>query len=76
MPAFLHVLKSDSAALAIPVIEANAREAGAGVTVVLLDGTTLPSLPPAVTVRRLSPSDLDYSGLLDLIFQSDRVITW
>ncbi len=76
MPTFLHVLKGDSAPLAAPVIEASAREPGAKVTVVLLDDTTPPSLPPSVTVRRLSPGDLDYSSLLDLIFQSDRVISW
>jgi len=76
MPAFLHVLKGDSAPLAAPVIEANAREPGAKVTVVLLDDATPPSLPSSVTVRRLAPADLDYSALLDLIFQSDHVISW
>jgi hypothetical protein len=76
MPTFLHLLKGDSAPLAIPIIEASSREPNAKVTVVLLDGTMPPVLPPTVLVRRLSPSDLDYSGLLDLIFQSDRVISW
>jgi hypothetical protein len=76
MPTFLHLLKGDSASLAAPVIEANSREPGATVTVVLLDGTKPPALPPAVRVRHLSPSDLDYSTLLDLIFESDRVISW
>jgi len=76
MPTFLHLLKRDSACLAAPVIEANSREAGATVTVVLLDGAEAPTLPPTVRVRHLSASDLDYSALLDLIFESDRVISW
>ena len=76
MPTFLHLLKADSAPLATPIIEANSREPGAEVTVVLLDGATPPTLPPAIRVRRLAPSDLDYSTLLDLIFESDRVISW
>ena len=76
MPTFLHLLKGDSTFLAGPVIEAHSREPGATVTVVLLDATKPPALPPAVRVRHLSPSDLDYSTLLDLIFESDRVISW
>ena len=76
MPTFLHLLKGDSATLAVPVIEANSREPGATVTVVMLDSIKAPTLPPAVHVRHLSPSDLDYSALLDLIFESDRVISW
>jgi hypothetical protein len=76
MAAFLHLIKADSAALASAVIESNLREALARVTVVLLDGTTTPSLPSGVTVRRLAPGDLDYAGLLDLIFAHDHVITW
>jgi len=27
-------------------------------------------------VRRLADGDLDYSALLDLIFEADRVIAW
>ncbi len=76
MAAFLHLLKGDSAALAGAVIESNLREAGARVTVVLLDGATAPSLPAGVTMRRLAPGDLDYAGLLDLIFAHDHVVTW
>jgi len=76
MGAFLHLLKSDSAALAGTVIESNLREAAARVTVVLLDGATAPALPAGVTVRRLAPGDLDYAGLLDLVFAHDHVITW
>jgi hypothetical protein len=76
MARFLHLLKGDSAALARPVIEQNSREAEATVTVVLLDGAPSAGLPDAVTVRRLGSGDLDYSSLLDLIFEADHVITW
>ncbi len=76
MARFLHLLKSDSAALAGLVIESNRREPGADVTVVLLDGGTPPTLPAGVRVRRLASGDLDYSGLLDLIFEHDHVVTW
>ena len=43
---------------------------------VLLDGAAAPSLPAGVAVRRLAPGDLDYAGLLDLIFAHDHVVTW
>jgi hypothetical protein len=76
MAAFLHLLKADSAALAGPVIESNLREADAQVTVVLLEGTGTPPLPAGATVRRLGPGDLDYAGLLDLIFAHDHVVAW
>jgi hypothetical protein len=76
MAAYLHLVKADSAALAGPVIESNLGEADARVTVVLLDGAAAPSLPAGVTVRRLAPGDLDYAGLLDLIFAHDHVVTW
>lgn len=77
MTAFLHLLKADSAAdLAASVIESNLAEPGARVTVVLLDGATVPALPAGATVRRLADGELDYPGLLDLIFAHDHVITW
>jgi hypothetical protein len=76
MATFLHLVKRDAAALAGAVIESNLREADARVTVVLLDGAVAPSLPPGVTIRRLVPGDLDYAGLLDLIYAHDHVITW
>jgi hypothetical protein len=76
MAAFLHLVKADSAALAGAVIEANLREADARVTVVLLTGAAAPALPAGVAVRRLAPGDLDYAGLLDLIFAHDHVLTW
>ena len=76
MAAFLHLLKADTGGLAAPVIAANAAEPGARVTVVLLDGATAPALPAGVTVRRLAAGELDYAGLLDLIFAHDHVVTW
>ena len=76
MATFLHLIKGDSAALAGPVIEASLREADARVTVVRLDGAAAPPLPAGVAVRRLAPGDLDYAGLLDLVFAHDHVITW
>ena len=76
MAAVLHLLKADAGALAAPVIAANAAEPGARVTVVLLDGATAPTLPAGVTMRRLAPGELDYAGLLDLIFTHDHVVTW
>ena len=76
MATFLHLVKGDAAALAGAVIESNIREIDARVTVVLLDGAVAPGLPGGVAVRRLAPDDLDYAGLLDLIFAHDHVITW
>jgi hypothetical protein len=76
MASYLHLVKGDSAALAGPVIEANLREANARVTVVRLDEAAGPALPAGVAVRRLAAGDLDYAGLLDLIFAHDHVITW
>jgi hypothetical protein len=77
MAAFLHLLKADSAAaLAGSVIESNLAEPDARVTVVLLDGASARSLPAGVTVRRLADGELDYPGLLDLIFAHDHIITW
>ena len=76
MAAYLHIVKADSAALAGPVIEATRREADASVTVVLLGDAACPPLGAGVPVRRLAPGDLDYAGLLDLIFAADHVLTW
>ncbi len=58
------------------MIESNLRDADARVTVAMLDAAPPPSLPAGVAVRRLAPGDLDYAGLLDLIFAHDHVITW
>jgi hypothetical protein len=74
MPSFLHLLRDGSPRLAGAVIERNLRQPGARVTVVLLDGAAA-SPPVGVAVKRLGP-DLDYNALLDLIFESDHVVTW
>ena len=76
MARFLHILKGDPAPLAEPVIAENCRRPGADVTVILLEDAAPPALPPAVRVRRLAEGDLDYASLLDLIFESDHVVTW
>ena len=73
MARFLHLLKRDSPPMAAAVVEENRREPGAEVTVVLLDGAI--DAPPDVTVKKLG-SDLDYGQLLELIFESDHVVTW
>ncbi len=74
MPSFLHLVKADSPSLASAVIERNLREPNARVTVVLLDGARAP-VSAGAAVKRLG-SDLDYNALLDLIFESDHVVTW
>jgi hypothetical protein len=76
MASFLHLIKGDSGELAAAVIAANLKEPDARVTVALLEGASASALPAGVTVRRLAPGDLDYPGLLDLIFAHDHVITW
>jgi hypothetical protein len=74
MASVLHLLKGSDATLARAVIDQHVR-AGDRVSVVLLSGGAVPDLPAAVQVRRLD-GDLSYPELLDLIFESDRVITW
>ena len=74
MQSFLHLVKADSPPLARSVIEQNVRQPGAQVTVVLLDAADV-SLPPGAAIKHLGP-DLDYNALLDLIFESDHVVTW
>ena len=76
MVRFLHILKGNPASLAEPVIAEHCRQSGADVTVVLLEDAPLPALPPSARVRRLAEGDLDYASLLDLIFESDHVVTW
>jgi hypothetical protein len=76
MTRYLHLVPADGRALAGLVIAAQAAEAGATVTVVVLYDGAPPELPPGVRVRRLAPGDLDHRSLLDLIFEHDRVITW
>jgi len=74
MAVVLHLLKSADATFPREVIE---QQQGAGdrVTVAVLPGAGAVALPPGVTVRRVS-SDLSYDALLELIFESDHVITW
>ena len=76
MSRFLHILKGDSTALALPVIAENCRQPAAAVTVVLLEGAPPFTLPPAARIRRFAEGALDYASLLDLIFESDHVVTW
>jgi hypothetical protein len=73
MARYLHLLKADAPALAAAVIGAPTSDAS--VTVVMLDGSTPPTLPPGARLLRLGES-LDHAGLLDLIFESDHVISW
>jgi hypothetical protein len=75
MARLLHLLRSDSHGLALPVIERHRRDPDCDLTVVVLDGP-VPPLPEGVTARRLGSGDLDYPGLLALIFQADRVVIW
>jgi hypothetical protein len=74
MASVLHLLKGPDAKLARAVIDQHVR-AGDRVSVVLLPGGAMLDLPTAVQVRRLD-ADLSYPELLDLIFESDQVITW
>ena len=74
MPRFLHLIKRDSSPLAADIVARQLRESGAEVTVVLLDGAA-PRLPAGVAVKRLGV-DLDHDKLLDLVFESDHVVTW
>jgi hypothetical protein len=73
MARYLHLVGRDANPLAEAVIARP--EAGAQVTVVLLDGGALASPPPDARLLRLGEG-LDYAGLLDLIFAADHVISW
>ena len=75
MRSVLHILKGQEASRALPVIEHQRREPATRVIVVLLTGADAPVLPDGVTMRRVD-HDLTHSQLLDLIFESDQVITW
>lgn len=70
----LHLLKGTSAG-ALAAIEQQHGEPGTTVTVVLLHGAVAPCLPSGVAVKHVG-RDLGYGELLDLIFESDQVITW
>ncbi len=70
----LHLLTGGDCPRALPAIEQHLRDPDTAVTVVLLHDAPVPALPDGVAVRRIE--DLTYSELLDLIFESDQVITW
>lgn len=73
MARYLHLLKADAPALAPAVIGHSTPDAR--VTVVMLDGSAPPILPPGARLLRLG-QNLDHAGLLDLIFEADHVIAW
>jgi hypothetical protein len=74
MAAVLHLVKSAQASLALTAIEQQ-RAAGDVVSIALLHGAPAPPVLPGVRIVRV-PDDLSYTGLLDLIFSSDHVVTW
>ena len=74
MAAVLHLLKTSDASLARAAI-AHSLGAGDRVTVVLLPGAARPELPADAAVHRV-PDELGWDRLLELIFESDHVVTW
>src|SRR5438105_679780 len=74
MAAVLHLLKTSDASLARAAI-AQSLGAGDRVTVVLLPGAARPELPADAAVHRV-PDELGWDRLLELIFESDQVVTW
>jgi len=70
----LHLMKRDSPPTAAAVVGRELQDPRAEITVVLLDDAA-PSLPSGLAIKRLG-ADLDHAKLLDLIFESDRVVTW
>jgi len=74
MATVLPLHKSPATTLARTVIDQHVR-AGDRVAVVVLPGGVASDLPLDVQVRHLG-TDLSYTELLDLIFESDHVITW
>jgi hypothetical protein len=74
MARYLHLVRADVGPLAGSVIARS--EPGAQITVVVLDGSAPPPLPESARLFRLGPGGLDYPALLDLIFESDHVISW
>jgi hypothetical protein len=73
MPRVLHLVKDAHDDLVVATIE---RQLAAGdtVTVAVLDGEP-PPLDPRVTARHVG-RDCTWAELLDLIFDSDHVVTW
>ena len=74
MARVLHLWKGGSPDLVRTVVAQHVA-AGDEVTVGALAGATLDGLPAGVALRRV-PQDLDYDGLLDLVFAADHVVTW
>lgn len=74
MAAVLHLLKGDNSALVVTAI-AQQLAAGDRVTVALLSGAPAPPLPAVVPVHRV-PEERSYQQLLEMIFESQHVITW
>jgi hypothetical protein len=75
MTMVLHLVTGGDASLASSIISQQRREPDTAVTVVLLSGATDPALPEGIAVKRID-RDLTYSDLLDLIFESEHVVTW
>jgi hypothetical protein len=74
MATVLHLLKGDDPTLAVTAID-HQLASGDRVTVALLHGMTKPKLATAVRVLRV-PEDVSHEKLLELIFESDQVVTW
>ena len=74
MARVLHLLSRAGAPLASTVIRRDL-EVGDEVTVVLLAGAAVDTLPDGMRLQHV-PSDWSYEQLLEQIFAADRVITW
>ena len=74
MARVLHLLKGEEASLALAAMEAQLA-AGDSVAVALLYGAPIPKLPTSVRVLRI-PQEASYARLLEMIFESDQVVTW
>ncbi len=74
MSRVVHLLKDGTPPLLVSTL---ARQIAAGdrVTLVLLDDAECAVPTSAVDVRRV-PDELDYGGLLELVFEADQVVAW
>lgn len=70
----LHLVKGPDAALPLAALAQHVA-AGDTVTIALLHGVPPPAVPTGVRLLRV-PDDASYEKLLELIFESDQVITW
>lgn len=70
----LHLIKGDDASLALATV---ARQLAAGdtVTVVVMHGAVVTSVPAGAVLRRV-PEELTYEQLLEAMFEADQVIAW